>query len=467
MLTAFIVETYPALQPPPPDPSAQILLQISAQLNSFYINGGTINSSHPVLTVPAIVVPQPSSSTIVINTLWFSSLICSLAAASIGILLKQWLNHLASRVTSPSRQSARIRQYRHAGFKKWKVVQMMTLLPVLLQLALALFLIGLVELLWTFERAVAIIATILVTALLLFSLVTAVLPAIWGDCPYKSPQAWWFFCFFQQVKILSARPAGYLRKKLWPILYLLYSSRFTIVSSVAGAIRRWFSQLADKRVYTNWKEREHVLVRSLKRDIDATVLAMADATIMDDDFLETVVRPCLQDVQVEVALPCFYDILAYRADAFVDNLPSWNYSAHGEHAIGTMTHLALDMLSKITPQDRDSDKHLDHILSLLDRLLKVHASPGGVHHRTLTVLSGLLIDAGLPPQFNAQTLLLIQELARRELVESPSYDSTLTTCSLLTQAKHRVKICRSSVHNQIRNTFRYRPFRRAHLLRCV
>ena len=90
VLTAFNVQSYQLLTPPPAtDPVIIALEKISAQLSSFSVNPPSINSTHPafVFQDPA-PLPAPRYA-VWLNALWFASLICSLSAASIGIMVKQ------------------------------------------------------------------------------------------------------------------------------------------------------------------------------------------------------------------------------------------------------------------------------------------------------------------------------------------------------------------------------------------
>ncbi|KAL6301860.1 hypothetical protein BKA93DRAFT_441206, partial [Sparassis latifolia] len=193
VLTAFNVTSYTWLQPsPPPDATVQLLSQISLQLDSFSVNAMNVNSTQAPLSAVAVasLQAQPvSSSSIRINALWFSSLICTLCAASISILIKQWLREYTNGLVSISRQTARTRQLRDDGLSKWHVGRIIMVLPVLLQGALILFLAGLLELLWTLHSTVAIIATFFVAMLGIFHLVTTILPTVAADCSYQSPQA--------------------------------------------------------------------------------------------------------------------------------------------------------------------------------------------------------------------------------------------------------------------------------------
>ena len=111
ILTAFNVQSYPLLAAPEPSPS-QILQQISMQLGSISLHGPFANSTQPPFKLNASQPTSPPRSAVWLNILWFSSLILSLSAASVGILVKQWLKEYVSGLSGTSREAARLRQYR-------------------------------------------------------------------------------------------------------------------------------------------------------------------------------------------------------------------------------------------------------------------------------------------------------------------------------------------------------------------
>ncbi|EMD31181.1 hypothetical protein CERSUDRAFT_25994, partial [Gelatoporia subvermispora B] len=90
VLTAFNVGLYTSLNPDPGvDLTNRILLQISSQLSNLSVSDNTIRSTSFAQS-PHL---EPTASSIWINAMWFSSLVCSLASATIGILARQWLNY--------------------------------------------------------------------------------------------------------------------------------------------------------------------------------------------------------------------------------------------------------------------------------------------------------------------------------------------------------------------------------------
>jgi len=92
------------------------------------------------------------------------------------------------------------------ALERWYVPQIFAALPLLLQIGLILFLVGLADFLWHLNHSVAIPVLMAIGATLLFLFVTTVLPTFqvltlflprWSsnpiprvECPYKSPQSW-------------------------------------------------------------------------------------------------------------------------------------------------------------------------------------------------------------------------------------------------------------------------------------
>ncbi|KAI0364347.1 hypothetical protein BV20DRAFT_1057264 [Pilatotrama ljubarskyi] len=186
ILTAFNVQSYQMLQgPSPPDLNTVVLQQISQQLRSFSINPPFINTTHPTLpasflstSVDAASSPPVLQWGIWLNITWFSGLILSLAAAVMGITVKQWLNEYASGLFGNSRDTARLRQYRFKNLLKWHVGVVVMTIPLLLQFSLALFFAGLLILLWNLHHAVASVASALVGFVAVFIVCTALLASV-------------------------------------------------------------------------------------------------------------------------------------------------------------------------------------------------------------------------------------------------------------------------------------------------
>ncbi|KAI0786904.1 hypothetical protein C8Q75DRAFT_769910 [Abortiporus biennis] len=187
VVTAFCIEFYKSLQPDPNHTSATLLLQISRQIASFNVDGLTLNSSTPAADPSSFDSTPPSKTSVNINIFWFLSLVFSLTTASLGMLVKQWLReYLAHDGLSPQ-PHIRVRHFRNEGMEKFRVFEIAAVLPMLLQIALGLFLIGLAIFLidldltvgWSITPFIILWASVFVIALLA--------PAISAHCPYHTP----------------------------------------------------------------------------------------------------------------------------------------------------------------------------------------------------------------------------------------------------------------------------------------
>ncbi|KAK7689230.1 hypothetical protein QCA50_007921 [Cerrena zonata] len=184
VITAFIIESYKTLQQQPEDTTNQILLQLSAQIASLTVSGNLVNSTMPAFTTPSFI---PMRFSVLINTLWLLSLIFALVTASLGILVKQWLHELMARDTQDPRQQVKLRFFREVGVQRWQIFEIASALPLLLQLALLLFFIGLSAFLHDLNPVVTWIVTGFMILWLIFYLFTTFAPAFSSQCPYKTP----------------------------------------------------------------------------------------------------------------------------------------------------------------------------------------------------------------------------------------------------------------------------------------
>ena len=195
VLSAFLVETYTDLSEDPNEMNTKILMQISSQLASLSQSNGFINSTVPAFSLDPPFSPQRSS--VRINALWSCSLVISLITASLGILVKQWLHEFMAQATQNPQYRIRVRFFRSEGLARWQVFEIAATLPLLLQLALLLFFVGLSEFLRELNSVVGWVATGTILGWLGVFAFTTFAPILSSQCPYQTP-------------ILKG-PLGYLR----------------------------------------------------------------------------------------------------------------------------------------------------------------------------------------------------------------------------------------------------------------
>ncbi|PSR79449.1 hypothetical protein PHLCEN_2v7036 [Hermanssonia centrifuga] len=185
VVTAFTVESYQWLRDDPAATSVVLLAQISDKMTSFSVAAGFINSTDPnprPIDTSSFLVPDA----VRINMLWVLSLTFSLIAAFLALAVQQWLRHIPLPEDMTIRQSTRLRQFRQEGLGHWRVPMIVSFLPILVQVAVILFLIGLLYLLRPLNHDIGLAFTVVAGSLLGSFAITAFLPFYYRDCPYKS-----------------------------------------------------------------------------------------------------------------------------------------------------------------------------------------------------------------------------------------------------------------------------------------
>ncbi|TFK61253.1 hypothetical protein BDN72DRAFT_863749 [Pluteus cervinus] len=195
-VTAFAVEAFQWLEDPS-DANTALL----AQLVALQLNGAPDPPTAPF---------RPGASAIRINIFWFTSLTLSLGSVLVGILCLQWLREYQRPVPTLSFKDRLIyRQNRYDGLIAWKVPEIVSTLPLLLQISVILFFAGVFDLLWERNQIVALVILVQFIIITLLLALSAIIPAlqiarswfsyngatqknwpIYKQCPYKSPQSW-------------------------------------------------------------------------------------------------------------------------------------------------------------------------------------------------------------------------------------------------------------------------------------
>lgn len=158
------------------------------------------------------------------------------------------------------------------------------------------------ELIWTINMVIFYTTIPFVAPLLLFSLCTSVFPAISADCPYRSPQAWCIAVCVQWIK----------------------------------------QGLGIGRRSVDWIESERDFVTSQDhRFADPMLLVEADAAVMDEVFLKTVIQPYMATCSLDDATEILFGIFQNRIHGISDSRLAWNVD---RNALTTIARMAFDLL---------------------------------------------------------------------------------------------------------------------------
>ena len=190
-MTAFTVDSDKWVQLDAGDTSNQLLARVSAQLASFTLLGnGTINSTMPSLALSNVTSPfAPGPLAVHVNALWFISLTLSLLSALFAIAVQQWLRYLQPPRNISPRTAVQIHHLRMQGLDRWQVPSIVSFLPLLLQFGVILFLAGLLVLLQSLDKRVAIAFTLVAAIGITAFLATAVAPLFSAFCAYNGRRA--------------------------------------------------------------------------------------------------------------------------------------------------------------------------------------------------------------------------------------------------------------------------------------
>ncbi|KAH9969421.1 hypothetical protein BGW80DRAFT_1133660, partial [Lactifluus volemus] len=189
-LSAFVVNSLQSLQPSPAQETAYymqqnvaILAQISKQISS--IAPQVTIPSTPPLPLPTFT-PRPSD--VRVNVFWFMSLIFSLSAALLAILVQQWVRnymHVFQRYHHPLKRS-RLRQYLHERFARWHIPVLADAVPALLHVSIFLFFAGLVDFILNLNTTVAAYTITPIGISGLFYVFTTLSPVLYPQSPYQN-----------------------------------------------------------------------------------------------------------------------------------------------------------------------------------------------------------------------------------------------------------------------------------------
>lgn len=302
-MTAFIIESYQNLREDKMDIMVDLLRQVALQTHTYTMGAGYINST--VSPLEQMQAPfQPSTNAVRVNVLWFASLTLSLVSASFAILVKQWLReYLTGDYTSPQAR-LRIRHFRNPGLAHWKVFDIAAILPLLLQISLALFLIGLCFFTADVHNSIGHTTLPLVAGWGFLFIAAAFAPAVSPRCPYKMA--------------LFKSAMRCLRRQL-----------FNSISFAALLVKRFSNIKIEWQFPYQWSYSmlvydEKDAVVNHKNDVD--ILISVDS-IQSDEQLLGVMWDALQQTQLqpEETVTFLLKILGHRLQRDIPNVPSSSF----------------------------------------------------------------------------------------------------------------------------------------------
>ena len=186
VVTAFTVQSDTLFPPAPGGSTGQSAIRVVEV--SPYLSGPPTNSTVSPLLLPN-VGDTPASMTVApnVNTLWVTSLTLSLLVALYALAVQQWLRHAYLSPDLETKTALRVRQLHQESFRAWQVPGIISLLPVILQIAVVLFLGGLLELLKSSNSSATAPFMIVAGCGLSLFFIASLVPLLNVLCAYKSP----------------------------------------------------------------------------------------------------------------------------------------------------------------------------------------------------------------------------------------------------------------------------------------
>ena len=176
-LSAFLIELLSRLEPDPLDTIQDVLIYQTQMMRNASLGP----------YVPADF--SPPEHIVVVNALFYASLGVMLLAAFIAMLIKSWVREFdrgLQAITIPE-QRAKTREFRYLGMERWKLYWMVAALPMLIQISLLLFAIGLVLFLFYISKPSFGVTTAIFGIGVIYYAITTTISVFATSSPFHSP----------------------------------------------------------------------------------------------------------------------------------------------------------------------------------------------------------------------------------------------------------------------------------------
>ncbi|KZV70114.1 hypothetical protein PENSPDRAFT_632070, partial [Peniophora sp. CONT] len=192
-VAAFVIESYQMLQP---DPGAQATA-LGNQNTALLVQIVQIISENQ--TIPAVALPdlrpapfKAPQAAVIVNTLWFLSLVISLICALLATLIQEWtrdfLRDIQRRTPDMTiKEYAYNHIYVRMGVEHFKLDYVTSLIIALMHVAVILFLIGLTMFLFSIHHTPAIVVEVFGIVAAVIYVVFSAMPIWDNSCPYRTP----------------------------------------------------------------------------------------------------------------------------------------------------------------------------------------------------------------------------------------------------------------------------------------
>ncbi|KAF8906413.1 hypothetical protein CPB85DRAFT_1172824, partial [Mucidula mucida] len=184
VVSTFICQTFQTLQVDPNEVTSSLILELLSVQRTIDEHGPGSSTSVPRSDISF----HPSQTATWVNALWYISLTLSLAMALITALTKQWIHQYMNyaQLGTP-RARARVRHFRFTQLQAWHVPAIVSLLPLVMHIALGIFLAGLIIYICAMSTRISLVVGGIVLCAFVSYVGTNLLPIRDPTCLYKTP----------------------------------------------------------------------------------------------------------------------------------------------------------------------------------------------------------------------------------------------------------------------------------------
>ncbi|KZO93946.1 hypothetical protein CALVIDRAFT_238431 [Calocera viscosa TUFC12733] len=180
VVAPFLIDSNARLQPDTQQAAVDALTRISAQL------AASQDDAPPPIAYDGDSAINPASWLLAVNALWLVSLLISLVSTVFAVSVKQWLTSYKEGLPAATLPAVRERHERYIALDRWKISILVNSLPMVINIAVFIFLAGLVIYIWNASTPLGgLLCGLLVGSMGLY-FVTVLLPIIIPRCPYQS-----------------------------------------------------------------------------------------------------------------------------------------------------------------------------------------------------------------------------------------------------------------------------------------
>jgi hypothetical protein len=176
-MSTFLVELLGRLEQDPMDIIQDVLIYQTQMMR---------NSSLGPYVAPDF---SPPDHIVIVNALFYASLGVMVLAAFIALLIKSWVREFdrGFRAMSLPEQRAKTREFRYLGMERWKLPEMVRILPLLIQMSLLLFSTGLALFLFHISTPSFAVNTAFFGIGILYHVMTTSISVFVTSSPFHSP----------------------------------------------------------------------------------------------------------------------------------------------------------------------------------------------------------------------------------------------------------------------------------------